>query len=141
MHEIAQYEAKAGRARDNGKLGGRPSKTKVVISGNLEQTQEKANSLTNKPITNINSKGSRLPKDWVLSDEYYAEAKKINSNLSDGQIEFIADGFKDYWIGLSGSKGVKSDWIATWRNWVRNQKGAPQSKSSAEKPEWERNAV
>ena len=28
--------------------------------------------------------------------------------------------FKDYWISQPGQKGVKLDWFATWRNWVRN---------------------
>lgn len=46
--EIAQYHSKADRARSNGKLGGRPRKTKVVISGNPEQTEAKAN---HKPLT------------------------------------------------------------------------------------------
>lgn len=55
MQEIEVYQAKAERARDNGKLGGRPKKTNVVISGNQEQTQEKANSLTNKPNNSINN--------------------------------------------------------------------------------------
>jgi hypothetical protein len=28
--------------------------------------------------------------------------------------------FKDYWISQAGQKGVKLDWFATWRNWVRS---------------------
>jgi len=32
----------------------------------------------------------------------------------------VADQFKDYWIAQPGQKGVKLDWEATWRNWVRN---------------------
>jgi hypothetical protein len=30
------------------------------------------------------------------------------------------DQFKDYWISQAGQKGVKLDWFATWRNWVRS---------------------
>jgi hypothetical protein len=30
------------------------------------------------------------------------------------------DQFKDYWIAQAGQKGVKLDWFATWRNWVRS---------------------
>ena len=30
--------------------------------------------------------------------------------------------FTDYWRGVSGAKGVKADWFATWRNWVRRAK-------------------
>jgi uncharacterized protein YdaU (DUF1376 family) len=47
--EILAYQGKAERARNNGKLGGRPSRTKVVISGNLDETETKAN---HKPLTN-----------------------------------------------------------------------------------------
>lgn len=46
---IAEYQGKAGRARENGKLGGRPSKTNVVNSGYPKETKEKANQ---EPITN-----------------------------------------------------------------------------------------
>lgn len=47
--EISEYQGKAERARSNGKLGGRPSKTKEVIDGNLSVTELKAN---HKPLTN-----------------------------------------------------------------------------------------
>ena len=30
--------------------------------------------------------------------------------------------FRDYWRGVAGKAGVKLDWEATWRNWVRSQK-------------------
>lgn len=31
---------------------------------------------------------------------------------------------RDYWIAQPGQRGVKRDWDATWRNWVRNQKAS-----------------
>jgi hypothetical protein len=31
--------------------------------------------------------------------------------------------FIDYWIAQPGQKGVKSDWEATWRNWMRREEG------------------
>jgi len=27
--------------------------------------------------------------------------------------------FHDYWVAQPGQKGVKADWLATWRNWCR----------------------
>lgn len=27
--------------------------------------------------------------------------------------------FRDYWQARAGKEGVKLDWQATWRNWVR----------------------
>ncbi|WIE60750.1 hypothetical protein DEI97_013470 [Curtobacterium sp. MCLR17_032] len=36
-------------------------------------------------------------------------------------IDFQAEhpSFVDYWIAQPGQKGVKTDWDATWRNWMR----------------------
>ena len=35
--------------------------------------------------------------------------------------------FKDYWISQAGQKGVKLDWFATWRNWVRSTNAPKQN--------------
>jgi hypothetical protein len=43
-------------------------------------------------------------------------------------VKSVADSFRDYWIAQPGAKGRKVDWDATWRNWIRNQRG--QSASS-----------
>jgi uncharacterized protein YdaU (DUF1376 family) len=37
------------------------------------------------------------------------------------------DAFRDYWIAQPGSKGLKADWTATWRNWIRNTRVSPNS--------------
>lgn len=29
--------------------------------------------------------------------------------------------FIDYWIAQPGARGVKVDWAATWRNWMRKK--------------------
>lgn len=90
--------------------------------------------LNKKQETRNNSKGSRLTKDWIFPDEWLFEAKKINGSLTNEKIKFIADGFKDYWISVAGAKGIKLDWLATWRNWVRNQK--VDKTESNETPDW-----
>lgn len=64
-------------------------------------------------------KGTRLSSDWVLPRTWGQWAM---DNINGASVEFIrsqADRFKDYWTSLSGAKGVKSDWEATWRNWCR----------------------
>lgn len=38
------------------------------------------------------------------------------------QVKEVADTFRDYWLSAAGAKGRKADWLATWRNWVRNQR-------------------
>ena len=45
-----------------------------------------------------------------------------NKKRPDLDANHIAECFKDYWIALHGGAAKKLDWLATWRNWVRNQK-------------------
>ncbi len=64
-------------------------------------------------------RGSRLPTDWTLPDDWADWAEKERPDLL---VYKIAESFKDFWISKPGSGGVKLDWQATWRNWVRSQK-------------------
>ena len=61
--------------------------------------------------------GSRLAQDFILPDDWEYWANKQRPELN---AKLVADQFKDYWIAQPGQKGVKLDWEATWRNWVRN---------------------
>ena len=65
---------------------------------------------------------SRLPADWIPSDEdiEFCRSKRPDLNTHD-----IADAFRDYWISVPGVKGKKVDWHATWRTWVRKEQSAP----------------
>jgi hypothetical protein len=87
--------------------------TKSVL---IEENRREENITEKKEKTN---KGSRLSKDWVIPDEYVEFCNKERPDLS---AHYTAEQFKDYWIGVAGSKGVKTDWFATWRNWVRSQR-------------------
>jgi hypothetical protein len=64
-------------------------------------------------------RGSRLANDWVLPNDWEYWANKERPDLNAAQ---IADQFKDFWCSKAGKDAVKLDWLATWRNWVRNQK-------------------
>jgi uncharacterized protein YdaU (DUF1376 family) len=64
-------------------------------------------------------RGSRLPTDWTLPDKWADWAEKERPDLL---IYKTAESFKDFWISKPGAGGVKLDWQATWRNWVRSQK-------------------
>lgn len=70
------------------------------------------------------ARGTRLPADWQLTDELKAIAKQIRPEWPDNHVQRIADGFKDYWLAKSGKDATKADWVATWRNWCRNDKSA-----------------
>lgn len=74
-----------------------------------------------KPITNNqdkeNKRGSRLSQDFFFPKEWCDFLVEQRPDLNAQQ---TFEKFKDYWIAQAGQKGVKLDWFATWRNWVRN---------------------
>ena len=69
------------------------------------------------------NRGTRLPIDWQPTKEYLDFCKQERPDLDAVK---VAEQFKDYWIAKAGNAGVKLDWMATWRNWVRNQKSLTQ---------------
>jgi uncharacterized protein YdaU (DUF1376 family) len=123
----------------NGKLGGRPKK--------LNESYEKANGNLNIKLNESPSpspsyikaigalpaespaaspkKGTRLPKDWQPSDDLMAWSKATRPDLN---LTLTLDSFRDFWASKAGSGGVKLDWDATWRNWVRKETQKPVDK-------------
>lgn len=76
------------------------------------------------------ARGSRLPPDWKPSEAELQWAKGARTDLT---IESEVDKFRDYWTARAGKEGVKLDWAATFRNWIRNAKnwgnGLPQTET------------
>lgn len=66
-----------------------------------------------KPKSN---RGSRLPTDWMPDDAGRALAAELLGN-SGARSELAK--FRDWAASAAGAKGVKADWNAAWRNWVR----------------------
>lgn len=65
--------------------------------------------------TSLSKRATRLPEKFTPSEEHYAIGKQLGINTD---MEFQK--FRDYFLGVPGSKGVKLDWNATLRNWLRN---------------------
>jgi hypothetical protein len=63
-------------------------------------------------------RGKRLDVD-ALPDDW---REFCNMERPDLNAIKVFERFHDYWIAQPGQKGVKLDWDATWRNWVRNEK-------------------
>jgi len=61
------------------------------------------------------NRATRLPADFVC-DLAYALVQGLNSK----QAVREAERFRDFWSAKAGKDGVKADWPATWRNWVRS---------------------
>lgn len=102
-----------------------------ILSNPREQSSEDQGSRTKEgikekslgsPSAPAEKKGTRLPEDWKLPDEWAAWARTERRDV-DPVIEGAK--FADYWHGIPGAKGRKSDWLGTWRNWIRNAKATP----------------
>jgi len=96
----------------------------VVVSGVLAERLQDAIPETEgetetKKEREKKQRGSRLSQDWFLTKSLGDWATQERPDLD---VRQVAEQFKDYWIAQPGQKGVKLDWDATWRNWVRNTK-------------------
>lgn len=75
------------------------------------------------------NRGTRLPDEWRPNEASVALARELGVDPIQTIIEF-----RDWWIAQPGSKGVKLDWEATWRTWVR--KNSRQGAKAASGPPW-----
>lgn len=105
MHEIA--------AADSGPTSG---PTSGPIVGQLWAKEEAYSK--KEVVSKKESKGVRLalthpPEEWII----HCQAKRADLDPVE-----VFQAFRDHWIAVPGSKGLKLDWFATWRNWVRNEK-------------------
>ena len=131
---------KAKTARQNGKLGGNPSIGKQrgfspsdnpVVKGVDKPQSPEAISQSPEREKKRAKKATRIPVNATVSEEWKQRARE--QGLSFDQAELEAKKFVDHWLGISGAKGVKCDWQATWRNWIRrsleySQKGGQKTK-------------
>jgi hypothetical protein len=76
------------------------------------------------PVEKREPQGTRLPADWLPSD---ADIRFCETERPDLRIDAVAAQFRDYWVAQPGTKGRKTDWPATWRNWVRRQSAQPRA--------------
>jgi len=122
--EIKQYKefAEAGK-RGAAKRWGTPPNGEAI--GPPNATPIATNN--HKPITNNQEKktlGKRLASDFSFPKEWEQFCQQTRPELSPVK---TFDQFKDYWIAQAGQKGVKLDWFATWRNWVRSTNAPKQN--------------
>lgn len=61
-------------------------------------------------------RGIRLPDGW---DPDPAVRQTIDKQFPQLDLDSEHEKFADYWRAQPSSKGVKLDWDATWRNWMR----------------------
>ena len=125
----AEAGRKGAEARWGGKSDGKPdgnsySKRYGKPDGKPDAPSRPVPSTSsNEEVTPLNppggrSRGSRLDPDWI-PDAALVERMRAECPAVDLKAEHAI--FVDYWIAQSGQKGVKADWSATWRNWMRRK--------------------
>lgn len=124
LHKVAAKRAVNAHA---GALGGRAKALKykeaVLANATVSPKQPEPEPYREKRETKVSPKkerGSRLADDWFLPQDYGEYA--LEQGYSESVIRLEADKFKDYWVSKPGRDAVKLDWLATWRNWLRNSK-------------------
>jgi len=117
FHSKIEQASKAGRASAEARLNRRSTgvPTDVQPTNNQEPITN-----NHKPLTTVErTRATRLPTDWKPTPEMIEFCANERPEL---QVKDVVDSFRDYWIAAPGAKGRKADWLATWRNWVRNQR-------------------
>lgn len=127
-----QYQSKQNNDKTTTKQPRTENETTTKQRQNTKEETKQINNITTNNIdtplpppepmakqANPSSRGTRLSNEWVLSDDDFQFG--IDLGFEPNKVRFIADEFKDYWIGVSGAKATKKDWPATWRNWIRRK--------------------
>jgi hypothetical protein len=101
----------------------------TVVSGVLAERLQTAIPETERETETETKKekktlGKRLASDFSFPKEWEEFCQTERPELSPVK---TFDQFKDYWIAQAGQKGVKLDWFATWRNWVRSTNAPKQN--------------
>jgi len=110
------------KRKNAGSMGGKAKslKTQKPVSSNAvakpKQPEPEPELDKEKEETNVSSKkrGIRLPDDWKPNLEFTQ-----GEGVDDTQALREAEKMRDYFNAQPGQKGVKLDWDATYRNWIR----------------------
>lgn len=130
--EIEKAKPVIEAARTNGVKGGRPrnNPTGSETETRNEPAAKASQPLISQPLAfqpstaqpptkrEATPRGSRLLLD-TLPDEWKVFCQAERTDLDPARV--FAD-FSDYWKAKPGKDGVKLDWLATWRKWVRNSR-------------------
>lgn len=122
----------------HGSKGGRPKKGRGVSEPPLEPPPSSSSSSSTSeelPDTTVDvvartapqraasaaptTRGTRLPAGWQLPRDWGQWALE-QPGWTEPAVRTEGEKFRDYWAAKPGRDGVKLDWQATWRNWIRN---------------------
>lgn len=119
-----QVRAKQAQANEaNEAKGSKPEQTKRVgvgvgVGEHLNTMPPSVGESAEKPKAQT-KKGTRWIEDTPIPADWLDWAKE-NTDLTEIGIRAQFERFSDYWIAQPGQKGVKANWKATWRTWLRS---------------------
>ena len=123
LAELLDYHAKADKNKQialDRETKRREKSTKRAPAVDEAPPNQEPITINQEPVKKM-QRGTRLPADCMLPVDWSEFCKQERPDLVPRQ---VFDEFRDYWIAQPGQKGVKTDWDATWRNWVRRQNQA-----------------
>ncbi|MFC0666762.1 YdaU family protein [Azotobacter chroococcum] len=89
------------------------------------------------PVQPKAQRAKRLPADWTLPAEWLTWALADRPEFPEAAMVREGEKFADHWHAASGKNAAKLDWLATWRNWVRNAR-LPQNVRAFPQPQQSR---
>ena len=126
IHDFAEHQqtrADIEKKRVAGRAGGQAS-AQARASAHAEPSSKLLTETESETVSSSTKKreraprGSRLTPDWLPSAASVAKAREDAPHV-DHKAEHAS--FVDYWVAVPGARGLKSDWEATWRNWMRRK--------------------
>jgi hypothetical protein len=137
----ADIEARRQHAKTAGSKGGQASarasarasgqaSARASARAKLKQTSSKDREIERDHLTHLSSevtlvggsggkpspRGTRLPEGWTPDPPVVAQMRSDHPHI-DLKAEHAK--FLDYWHAKAGAAARKTDWNATWRNWIR----------------------
>ena len=129
-HDIGHHTTEGGASENPGWGTTRPGVGRQKATETVNEPVIETGSETERVRTTAhNTRGTRLPADWTLPADWKEWALAEQPDWTEQYCMKVSFLFADYWKSVAGSKGVKADWQATWRNWVRRE--TPNAQPSA----------
>lgn len=113
-----EARAKAGSEGGKAKARGKQSSSNATAGPKQPFTLDQDSSPSLRSGEGARTRGTRLSEDWKPQDEDWTEAIQRLGGADGARFELVK--FRDHWKAAPGQKGVKLDWDATFRNWIRN---------------------
>lgn len=119
----SQQVAKANDVATAGEIVTVPAVTRNACSleGPYNSIQEDSSSNRkeeeSKKLVVVRARATRMPAGAPLTEDFVATAIELGADRP--AIPKMWAEFVDYWCALPGSRGTKLDWLATWRNRLR----------------------